>query len=208
MRQGRVIHIAVLWQCMWGRSLRGNSAACLALGWLLVTSPNTNKQIVPFWCWFPGGWACVHSRTLWVSSTDSPVRPGVSPTATNCTDFYSQRFWGFLFPCWNPGLQSVLLPGCSSPFIHMQMWGHLVCQLPPCHASSPSQLQVSTPSTSLNECFFFNSLVVGLPYSSTFWQIWLFIVFKFVVFLLLVVQWGKVCLPMPPSWTEVRRANF
>ena len=37
------------------------------------------------------------------------------------------------------------------------------------------------------ECFFFNSLVVGLPYSLIFWQFWLFFVFKFVVVLLLVV---------------------
>ena len=32
----------------------------------------------------------------------------------------------------------------------------------------------STPPTSLGECFFFNSLVVGLPYSLIFWQFWLF----------------------------------
>ena len=65
--------------------------------------PNTHKQIRPFWCWFLGGWVCVHSRTLWVSPVNSPVKLGVSPTTT--TGFYSQRFWGFLFLCWNPGLR-------------------------------------------------------------------------------------------------------
>ena len=35
-----------------------------------------------------------------------------------------------------------------------------------------TQLPVSAPPTSLDECFFFNSLVVGLPYSSIFCQFW------------------------------------
>ena len=58
------------------------------------------------------------------------------------------------------------------------------------------------PPTGLDECFFFNSLVVGLPYSSIFCQFWLFFVFKFVI-LLLVVGGGTVCLPTPPSWPDV-----
>ena len=53
-----------------------------------------------------------------------------------------------------------------------------VRQSPPCHESSPSLLPVSAPPTGLNECFFFISLVVGLPYSSIFCQFWLFFVFK------------------------------
>ena len=59
------------------------------------------------------------------------------------------------------------------------------------------------PSTHLDEYFFFKSLVVGLPYSSTFWQFWLFFVLRVVVILLMVVQGGKARLPMPPSWPEV-----
>ena len=43
------------------------------------------------------------------------------------------------------------------------------------------QLPISTPSTGLDECVFFNSLVVRLPYSSIFWQLSLLFVFKFVV---------------------------
>ena len=34
------------------------------------------------------------------------------------------------------------------------------------------------PPTGLGGCVFFNSLVVGLPYSSIFYQFWLFFVFK------------------------------
>ena len=101
---------------------------------------------------------------------------------------------------------SVLLPRCSSWFICTQMWDHLlhqllpapVLQLPPCRESSPPWLPISSPPT-----FLFNSLVVGLPYSIILWQFWLFFAFKFVVVLLLVVQGGKVYLPMPPSWLEV-----
>ena len=39
-------------------------------------------------------------------------------------------------------------------------------------------LPISAPLTSLDECFFFISLVVGLPYSSIFCRFWLFFVFK------------------------------
>ena len=40
-------------------------------------------------------------------------------------------------------------------------------------------LQVlSAPLTGLDECVFFISLVVGLPYSLVFYQLWLFFVFK------------------------------
>ena len=41
-----------------------------------------------------------------------------------------------------------------------------------------AQLPISAPPTSLDECFFFNSLVVGLPYSLIFCQFLLFFVFK------------------------------
>ena len=54
--------------------------------------------------------------------------------------------------------------------------------------SSPPWLPVSAPlPTCQDECFFFNSLVVGLPYSLIFWQFWLFFVFKFGVVFLLVI---------------------
>ena len=123
-------------------------------------------------------------------------------------------------------------PGLST---HTHTWHHPLCQPlscfpgdPPTHkcettwspnsrltcphptgATLPLILSASAaglcPLTSLNEIFFFNSLVVGLPYSSIFWQFWLFFVFKsVVVVLLLVVQGGKVYLLMPPSWPEVQ----
>ena len=53
----------------------------------------------PFWCWFPSGWACAHSRPLWISPMTSPVRLGVSPAATPTPmGVFNQRFEA-LFPC-------------------------------------------------------------------------------------------------------------
>ena len=171
---------------MSGRGLRGNNASCSALGCLPVSSPTTHKQIGPFWCWFPGGWVCVHSRTLWVSPMNSPVRLVVYPTTSTPTGFFSRRFWGFISLCWNPGLCglshfSVVPHGlstgkCGTP-----------CSTSRCE-SSPPWLPISAPPTSLDECFFFNSLVIRLPYSSIFWKFWLFFVFKFVVLLLVVEE--------------------
>ena len=87
-----------------------------------------------------------------------------------------------------------------------------VCQPPPCppallrvcSARLPisAWLPISVSPTTLDECFFFNSLVVRLPQSSIFCQFLLFFGFKFVVVLLLIVRGGKVYLPTPPSWPE------
>ena len=104
-------------------------------------------------------------------------------------------------------LWSVSLPSCSFWFICMKIWGHPIHQQLPCRMSSPFWLPVSTSPTSLDECFFFNFLVVGLPYSSIFWQFWLFFVVKFVVFLL-VVQGVIVYLPIPSYWSKVRMVNM
>ena len=87
------------------------------------------------------------------------------------------------FPTLGPWVvQSVSLPSCSSWFIRRQMWDHLVFQPPPCHEFSPLWLPGSAPPTGLDECFFFNTLVVGLPYSSIFWQFWYFLFLNFLSF--------------------------
>ena len=166
--------------------------------------PSTHKQIGPSCCWFLCGWACVHSRTLWVSPTNSPVRVRIP------IGFYSQNFWGFISLCWNPGLHG-LAPQLFLPVsLHANVGlPHLpptaspapVVQLLPCRESSLPQLPISAPPTSLGECFF-HSLVVGFSYSSIFWQFWLFL-FLNLLFVLLVVWEGKVYLPMLPSWLEV-----
>ena len=92
--------------------------------------------------------------------------------------------------------QPVSLPSCSFWCIRTQMWDRLPATALP--ESSLPQLSISAPSTGLDECFLFISLVVRLPYSSIFWYFWLFFVFKLVV-ILLFVPGGKVYLPTPPS---------
>ena len=47
IHQGEATHMAALWCCMWGKGLRGNSAAFSPLHWLSVTSPTSHKQLGP-----------------------------------------------------------------------------------------------------------------------------------------------------------------
>ena len=76
-----------------GEGLRGSNGACSTLCWISVTPSATHNQIGPFWPWFPSGWACAHSRRLWVTPTNSSVRLGVSPAAAlTPTGVFNQRF--------------------------------------------------------------------------------------------------------------------
>ena len=128
------------------------------------------------------------------------MRPGVSSPTSTPSGFFSQRFSRlYFFPLEHWVVWCVFLPSSSSWFICTKMWDH---QPPPCSCSSPPCLPVSSPPTDPGECFFFTSLVVRLPYSSVFQQVWLFFVSKFVVLLLFVLG-GKVYLPPLPSWPEV-----
>ena len=135
--------------------------------------------------------------------------------------FSSQRFWVFISLRWNPGLHGLSCFPVVPPSLSAHKCGtalsasccltwsiscRLACPGPPAAALArvlSTWLPVSTPPTGLDEYFFFDSLIVRLPYSSIFCQFWLFFVFKFVVVLLLVVQGGTVCLSMPPSCPEV-----
>ena len=67
-----------------------------------------------------------------------------------------------------------------TPLYHLpSRW---VCQPLPCRESSLPRLPVSTPPTSLDECFFFNSLVVRFLYSLIFRQYWLFLFLNLLFF--------------------------
>ena len=81
-----------------GEGLRGSNGARSTLCPISVTPSTTRNQIGSLWCWFPIGWACAHSRPLWVSPTTSPWRLGVSPAAAPTpTGIFNQRFEA-LFP--------------------------------------------------------------------------------------------------------------
>ena len=51
--------------------------------------PLPTSKVGPSGAYFLGGWACVRSRTLWVSLRNSLVRLGVSPTAATPTGVFS-----------------------------------------------------------------------------------------------------------------------
>ena len=118
------------------------------------------------------------------------MRLGVSPAATSTPTAVFNQWFEALFPhagtlgcavC-HPAHQ--LLPRRPAAALPTPLhnppprWVHQ----PPCRESSPPQLPVPAPPTGLDECFFFISLVVGLPYSSIFCRFWLFFVFKLLSF--------------------------
>ena len=104
------------------------------------------------------------------------MRLGVSPAVSTPQVFFQSEVPGLYFPVLEPWVVwSGSLPSCSSWFIHSQMCDHPIPPAaalpasvlqPPCCESSPSWLPTSFPPTDLDECFFSNSLVVGLPYST------------------------------------------
>ena len=107
-----------------GEGLRGSNGACSTLHRILVTPSATHNQVGSLWCWFPSGWACAHSRPLWVSPTTSPVRLGVSPaTAPTPTGVFNQRFVALFPHAGALGYAVCFAPRHSSWFICVRMWG-------------------------------------------------------------------------------------
>ena len=168
---------------MWERGQRGNNATCLALTLISVTSPTTHKQIKPFevlpWCWFPGGWVCVYSRTQWAPPTDSPVRLAVSPAPTPPQVFTSRGFEAFFS---HSGILGSAVLSCSTVVLPSlstcecgtaQSVSCCLTALPlhPGYLSSPF-LPIWINISSLTPWLFdFH------PYSSIFWQFWVFFLF-------------------------------
>ena len=175
-----------------GEGPRGSNGARSTLCQISVTPSATHNQIGPLCCCFPSGWDCACSRPLWVSPTTSPVRLGVSPAAAPTpTGVFTQRFEA-LFRC--AGALGCAVCFAPPPFLPVHLCanvgprGLLAVALPTlfvpqsatslpsrCCKSSPPWLSVSAPPTGLDECFFFISLVVGLPFGSVFCQFWLFL---------------------------------
>ena len=102
-------------------------------------------------------------------------------------------------PCgWSP-------PTALQLFLPVYLHAHVGLSVLPAAALPQvfsAWLPIFAPPTSLDEYFFFNSLVVRLLYSWVFCQFLLFFVFKFVVVLLLAVRGGTMYLPTPPSLLE------
>ena len=139
---------------------------------------------------------------------NSPVRLEISLAAAIITGFYSQRFWGFLSPCWYPGLRGLSHSPVVPPSLSLGKCGtasYCLAQFTSCHLAT-SPFHPGCPSPLLLQVWmkvsFLTPWFLDLHTVQFFWQFWLFFVFKFVV-VLFVVQGGKVCLPMPTPWPEV-----
>ena len=111
-----------------GEGRRGSNGARSPLHRISVFHSATHNQTGPLWCWFTSGWACAHSRLLWVSPTTSPVRLGVSPAAAPTpTSVFNQRSEA-LFPSAGAlGYVVCFTPHHVSRFICARMWGRRVC---------------------------------------------------------------------------------
>ena len=130
---------------------------------------------------------------------NSPVRLGVSPAAASTPmGVFNQRFEALFPPCWSPGLCGLFRSPAVPPSLSMHECGatgsassYTACPVSStiCHLSESTsrrlaanplhpQLPISAPPSGLDECFFFISLVVRLPYSSVFCQFCLVFVFK------------------------------
>ena len=150
------------------------------------------------------------------SSKELSCESGSFSCCHNPYSFYSQRFWGFLFPHWNPGLQ------CLVPQLFLLVYLHANVGLPgPPAATWPTQSSIhhlvehpfcpGCPSPPLLPVWMnVSSLIPWLLdfHSLISCHFWLIFVFKFVVVLLLVVQGEKVYLPTPPSWPENLALGF
>ena len=113
-RQGNAGHSAVTLYV--GEGPRGSSGALSTLHRNSVFHSTTHNQTGPLWCWFPSGWACAHSRPLWVSPMTSPIRLGVSPAAAPTpTGAFNQRFEA-LFP------QALSIRGLRLYFPALEPW--------------------------------------------------------------------------------------
>ena len=76
---------------------------------------------------------------------------------------FLQQVLRFLFLSWNPRLHFSLATQFLPVYLHVNGG-------PPGQPAFHPLLSISAPPTSLDECFFFIFLVVGLPYNSVFCQ--------------------------------------
>ena len=103
------------------------------------------------------------------------LRLEVSSAAPTPTGFYSLRLWGFIFSTLEPWVVITHPPVVPPDFYLHTNVGPPSLSAATSHLSSLPQLPLSAPPTGMDECFFLNSSVVGLPYSSIFWQFWVFL---------------------------------
>ena len=189
-----------------GEGPRGSNGARSPLHWISVFHSATHNQTGPLWCWFPSGWACAHSRPLWVSPTTSPVRLGVSPAAAPTpTAVFNQRF-EVLFPCAGArGYAVCFAPRCLSGLSVRECGAagsasaRTACSGCPALCQSRSRHSHASPLCPSCPC---------LPLLPVWMNVyflfpWCRTPLPFDFLSVLVVRGGSVCLPAPPSWFSI-----
>ena len=168
---GRVTVVAGLRRCTWGRGQEGAMA--------LLAPFSAGLQSLPL----------LPTITLGPAGADSSVG-GLVRALGPCGSLQGILLWGWEFLLLLPQPAQVFsIRGLRLYFPALEPWvaGSASCSLAcpiPRSASSLGPPAVallwvlSAPPTGLNECFFFISFVLGLPYSSIFCQFWLFFVCK------------------------------
>ena len=183
-----------------GEGPRGSHGACSPLHRISVFHSATHNQTGPLWCWFPSGWACAHSRPLWVSPMTSPVRLGVSPAAAPTpTGLFNERF-----EAWFPHAGAL---GCAVCFTPRHLSGLSVRK---CGAAGSASGQTACPvCPTLHQSRYRHGNASPLCPSPPLLPVWMNVYFLFpwcrtslpFDFLSVLVVWGgAVFLPTPPSW--------
>ena len=193
-----------------GEGLRGSNGACSPLHQISIFHSTTHNQTRPLWCWFPSGWACAHSRPLWVSPTTSPMRLGVSPAAAPTpTGTFNQRFEALFSGAGALGCEVCFDPRRLSG-LSVRECGAAGCYPPLCLPRSSHTPPVSVPpwphKPSPPRCPSPPLLLVWMNVYFLF--PWCRTSLPFDFLSVLVVRGGPVCLPTLPCWFSPIGCSF
>ena len=134
-RQGNLLHFVV---ALCGQGLREGIVLFPAL-WRLAQHSHFFQSLhtLPICYWHPStccpgsesqsGWVCICSKSVWALQAKSPENLVVSAAALTPTDFYSQKFWGFIFLVLEPWAgQSGLVLGSLTPKASFLIFTHFM----------------------------------------------------------------------------------
>ena len=184
---------------MWGRGPRGNKAACSVLSSFQSLPLLLTNELCP-----SGADSWVGGLFLYILGSVAPSNRLSCETGnfSHCRNLH-KVFRPRSFEAFFSSTGTVGCMVCLAPQLFFLVYPLENVWLP-CLPTTVLPCFLSAPPTSLDECFFFNSLVVRLPHSLIFLQFWLFFGFKLVIILLLFVWGSKAYLSTPPSWLEAR----
>ena len=197
--------MAAVWCCTWGRGREGAMAPTpLSTGLQTFTllptiklGPSGAGSQVGGPVHAPGPCASVQRPLLWGwESLLLPPQPHRR---------FQSEVWGFISPCWSPGLHSLL---CSPPFLPVYLCANVgpqglpVVRLPALFVPHSASLGPATATRVLS--------ALAARLRPSYQSGWMFIFYPwcqtslpFDFLSVLVVQGGAVCLPMPPSWFSI-----